>query len=85
MPFFDVIFTSNFDISCMGKWILHMNTSGAQAILYIKFDSEVKYTKYLTWCTLAQFLKYLKLYLSFHAGFASIYRATKQDGSHLKL
>ena len=43
---FDVIYTSNFDISFMGKWVPRVDTRGAYLIFHIKFDSEEKiYTK----------------------------------------
>ena len=47
--FFDVIYTTNFDISCMGKWVPLPDTRGAYPTFRI-FDSEIKYTKYLTCC-----------------------------------
>ena len=36
------IYTSNFDISCMGKWVPRLDTRGAYPIFRIEFDSEVK-------------------------------------------
>ena len=48
--FFDIFYTSNFDMSCMGIWVPVYDTRGAYTIFHIKFDSEVKYTKCLTRC-----------------------------------
>ena len=30
----------NFDISCMGKWVPRLDTSGAFLFIHIKFDTE---------------------------------------------
>ena len=37
-------------ISCMEKWVLRLDTRCAYPVFHIQFDSEVKSTKYLTWC-----------------------------------
>ena len=47
--FLDVIYTTYFDIGCMGKWVSRLDTNGAFSFYHIKFVSEVKYAKYLTW------------------------------------
>ena len=53
--FFDVIYKSNFGIlSCMGKWVPRFNTRGAYPSFHIQFDSDLKYTKYLTRCRMLE-------------------------------
>ena len=47
----------------MGKWVPCLDTRGACPIFHIKFDSEEKYTKYLTWCRIRaiRVLIYIKI------------------------